>query len=193
MAASGVGMAAVQLLLAIPGTVLFATASAFKHDALSAAGCHHTLDYRALDYAKEVTRITNGDGVDVVLDPLGGADWRKGYDLLRPMGRLVAYGFANVMTGEPRNPASMLRQFLRTPRFSPLQLIETNRSVAGVSTGRLWSDPRILVSNLKAAFELCRQSGIRPRVDSVHTFEQATLAHRRIEERKNVGRVLLAP
>jgi NADPH:quinone reductase-like Zn-dependent oxidoreductase len=193
MAAGGVGMAAIQLLRTIPDTTTFGTASSSKHDVLRAEGCQHAIDYRTLDYANEVKRLTQGQGVDVVLDPLGGNDWRKGYDLLRPAGRLVAFGVANMMTGERRNPAAMLRQVLRTPRFSPFNLIEMNRSVAGVSTGRFWSDPQLLVESLTAAVEVCRRSNLRPRVDSVHPFEQAASAHRRIESRSNIGKVVLVP
>ena len=156
-------------------------------------GCRHAINYRSVDYAKEVRRLTDGEGVDVVLDSLGGGDWRKGYDLLRPSGRMVAFGIANIMTGKRRKPLPIIRELLRMPRFSPLQLMETNRSVAGVSTGRLWTNPQVLVESLKGAFQLCRQHGIRPRVDSVHTFEQAAAAHRRIVERKNIGRVILVP
>jgi synaptic vesicle membrane protein VAT-1 len=192
-AGSGVGTAAVQLLNTIPDIVLFATASAFKHEALHAMGCRHTINYRAVDYAKEVRRLTDGEGVDVVLDSLGGGDWRKGYDLLRPGGRMVAFGIANIMTGERRNPIPIIRELLRMPWFSPLQMIEANRSVAGVSTGRLWANPQVLVESLNGALELCRLRGIRPHVDSVHNFEQAAAAHRRIVERKNIGRVILVP
>lgn len=138
-------------------------------------------------------KLTHGQGLDVVLDPLGGSDWRKGYDLLRPAGRLVAFGVANMMTGERRNPAAMVRQVLRTPRFSPFNLMEMNRSVAGVSTGRFWSDPQLLVETLTAAVEVCRNNNLRPRVDSVHPFEQAASAHRRIESRSNIGKVVLVP
>jgi NADPH:quinone reductase-like Zn-dependent oxidoreductase len=53
----------------------------------------------ATDYAAEVSGLTPGEGVDIVLDPLGGHDWRKGLKLLRPCGRLVAYGFANLASG----------------------------------------------------------------------------------------------
>jgi NADPH:quinone reductase-like Zn-dependent oxidoreductase len=193
MAAGGVGMAAIQLLRTIPHTVTFGTASGSKHDALRAEGCRHAIDYRASDYAKEVTRITDGTGLDVVLDPLGGDDWRKGFNLLRPTGRLVAYGCANMMTGERRSPAAMIRELLRAPRFSPLKLLETNRSVAGVSTGRFWRDPQLLTESLTAAVERCCQYKLRPRVDSVYSFDQVTEAHRRIEGRNNTGKVILTP
>src|SRR5215470_6930363 len=96
MAAGGLGTAALQLCRAVDGVETFGTASAAKHAVLREEGCTHPIDYHTTDYAKEVRRLTGGEGVDVVLDPLGGADSRKGLKLLRPGGRLVAYGFANM-------------------------------------------------------------------------------------------------
>ncbi len=99
MAAGGVGTAVLQLCRSVDDLEVFGTASAAKHDVLRAEGCAHPIDYRATDYAAEVRRLTRGEGVDIVLDPLGGNDWRKGLKLLRPAGRLVAYGFANLAAG----------------------------------------------------------------------------------------------
>ena len=119
MAAGGVGTAVLQLCRTIDGVVTFGTASAAKHEALRAEGCTHPIDYRTADYAAEVRRLTNGEGVDVVLDSLGGADWRKGLKLLRPVGRLVAYGFANLASGQRRRPVHVLSQVASMPRLTP--------------------------------------------------------------------------
>ncbi len=193
MAAGGVGTAAVHVLRTIPNVVLFGTASGSKLDVLRAEGCEHAIDYRSLDYAKEVKRLTHGQGVDVVVDPLGGKDCRKGYELLRPGGRLVAYGFANMMTRERRNTVTRFREYLRTPRFSPISLLFSNRSVAGVGVGRFWDNPQLLTEGLTAVLELHHKHRFSPRIDSVHSFGEAAAAHRRIEDRVNVGKVLLAP
>ncbi len=107
MAAGGVGMAVLQLCRTVADTEVFGTASAAKHEALRAEGCAHPIDYRTTDYAAEVRRLTGGEGVDIVLDALGGSDWRKGMKLLRPCGRLVAFGFANMASGQRRRPARM--------------------------------------------------------------------------------------
>src|SRR5512142_2313757 len=110
MAAGGVGVAALQLCRTVEGVVTFGTASASKHQAIREEGCAHPIDYRTLDWAAEVRRITGGGGVDVVLDPLGGADTGKAYALLRPAGRLVMFGIANVASGERRNWLRFLRE-----------------------------------------------------------------------------------
>jgi NADPH:quinone reductase-like Zn-dependent oxidoreductase len=193
MAAGGVGIAALQLCATVPGVETFGTASASKHDILREEGCTHPIDYRSTDYVERVRRLTGGTGVDVVLDPLGGKDWAKGLSLLRPVGHLVAYGFANIAGGERRNLLRVLGQGLRIPRFTPLGLMSSNRSVSGVNIGHLWSEVALLRDELSAVLALWQEQKIRPRIDSVHPFIAAAAAHARITERHNVGKVILVP
>lgn len=84
MAGGGVGIAALQLCKTVENVTTFGTASPSKHAVIREEGCTHPIDYRSQDYASEIQRITNGKGVDLVLDPLGGRDWKKGYQLLAP-------------------------------------------------------------------------------------------------------------
>src|SRR3954454_6059715 len=105
MAAGGVGIAVLQLCRTVADVVTFGTASAGKHDVLRAEGCTHPIDYRTEDYAARVRDLTGGEGVDLILDPLGGRDWKRGLRLLRPVGHLIAFGFANLAGGERRNVA----------------------------------------------------------------------------------------
>ena len=193
MAAGGVGIAVLQLCRTVEGVVTFGTASAAKHDELRAEGCTHPIDYRRVDYAAEVRRLTGGQGVDVVLDPLGGRDWRRGLALLRPVGRLVAYGFANLASGEQRRRLRVVSQVLRVPLLTPLGLMARNRTVSGVNIGHLWNERALLREELEALLALWRAGRIKPRVDAVFPFADAAAAHRRLSERRNVGKVVLVP
>ena len=193
MAAGGVGIAVLQLCATVPGVETFGTASAGKHGVLREEGCTHPIDYRGTDYARRVRELTGGAGVDVVLDPLGGKDWATGLSLLRPVGHLVAYGFANIASGERRNPLRLVGQALRIPRFTPLGLMNGNRSVSGVNIGHLWPEVELLRAELSAVLELWREGKVRPRIDSVHPFTAAGAAHARLTERRNVGKVILVP
>jgi synaptic vesicle membrane protein VAT-1 len=197
MAAGGVGLAVLQLCRTIDDVVTFGTASASKHDAIRAEGCTHPIDYRTTNYAAEIRRLTDGTeggrGVDVVLDPLGGRDWKRGLRLLRPAGRLVAYGFANMASGEKRSVANMARQALGVPLLTPLGLMNRNQSVSGVNLGHLWGQVAMLREELEALLELWRGGVVRPRVDAVFAFAEAAQAHRRLTERRNVGKVVLVP
>lgn len=193
MAVGGVGTAALQLCRTVDELVTFGTASAAKHEVLRAEGCRYPIDYHTVDYAAEIRRLTGGEGVDVVLDALGGKDWRKGLKLLRPGGRLVAFGFANFATGERRNPARVAAQALATPLITPLQLMAHNRTVSGVHLGRLWGEAAILLEEFQAVLALWEAGRIKPRIDAAYPFTEAAAAHRRILRRQNVGKIVLTP
>ena len=193
MAAGGVGTAALQLLKTVPGVESFGTASASKHDHLRAMGCTYPIDYRTMDYEAEVRRITDGKGVDIVLDALGGNDLRKGYRLLRPAGRLVAFGFANAQGPGGRDLLKLAGAFLRTPFFHPLQLMGDNRAVIGVNLGHLWDEQEMLQEELAELLRLYDVGVVKPVIDGVYSFDQCRDAHARIEDGKNVGKVLLKP
>jgi synaptic vesicle membrane protein VAT-1 len=193
MAAGGVGTAVLQLCRTVDDVEVFGTASAAKHGTLRAEGCTHPIDYHATDYAAEVRRLTGGQGVDVVLDPLGGNDWRKGLKLLRPFGRLVAFGFANLASGPRRRPAHMAAQVLGVPLLTPLQLMNQNKTVSGVNVGRLWGEIAALREELQAVLALCDQGRINPRIDGSYPFTEAAAAHRRILRHQNVGKIVLTP
>ena len=193
MAAGGVGIAVLQLCRTLDGVVTFGTASAAKHDVLRAEGCTYPIDYRRVDYATEVRRLTDGEGVDVVLDALGGHDWRQGLALLRPVGRLVAFGFANLVSGERRRPLRVVSQALRVPLVTPLGLMARNRTISGVNIGHLWDQRALLREELEALMALWRAGRVQPRVDAVFPFADAAGAHQRIAERQNIGKVILVP
>jgi len=193
MAAGGVGVAAIQLCRTVADVEIFGTASASKHEFLRELGCDHPIDYRNLDYAAEVLRLTGGKGVDLVLDPLGGRDWKKGLRLLRPAGHLIAFGFANMSAGEKRSFLHMVRQALGVPLMTPLGLMDKNRTVSGVNVGHLWGEIEMLTEELEDLLALWRAGKIAPKVDAVVPFAEAARAHGRLEKRQNVGKVVLVP
>jgi synaptic vesicle membrane protein VAT-1 len=192
-AAGGVGTAVLQLCRTVEDLDVFGTASAAKHDVLKAEGCAHPIDYHATDYAAEVRRLTGGEGVDIVLDPLGGHDWRKGLKLLRPGGRLVAYGFANLASGQRRRPARLVSQMAGIPLLTPLGLMNHNRTVSGVNIAHLWGQIATLCEELQAVLDLWEQGSVKPHIDRTYPFAAAAAAHRRILQHQNTGKIVLVP
>jgi NADPH:quinone reductase-like Zn-dependent oxidoreductase len=194
MAAGGVGTAALQLCRTVDAVVTYGTASASKHDYLREHGCDHPIDYRSQDYAAEIRRLTNGRGVDLVLDALGGADWATGYDLLAPAGMLIAFGLANANTKSGRrNLFNVARQLVAVPRFSPMKLMDKNRGVAGVNMGHLFGEVDMLAEEMRAIFALYEQGKVRPHVSRTFPFSKAAEAHAELEQGRNVGKVVLTP
>ena len=192
-AAGGVGTAVLQLCQTVDDVTTFGTASASKHDHVRAQGCTHPIDYHSKDYVDAVEELTNGEGVDLVCDALGGADWKKGYSLLRPSGMLVCFGLANASKAGKRSLVRVAGQLLRTPRFGPMGLMGDNRSVAGLDLGSLWGHEAKIQEGLRKVVGFWETGAARPHIDGTYAFDDAAQAHERLERGKNVGKVLLVP
>ena len=192
--AGGVGLAALQIAQRL-GLVTFGTASSPQKLALAKEhGLDHAIDYAKTDFEEEVKRLTNGRGVDVVLDSLGGAGLAKGYRCLARCGRLVTIGAAQVAP-TARDPIALARAGLELVRggvFHPFRLIEDNKSIAGVQILLLWDDVERLTRGMRAIFEGWEAGAYRPHVDRVLPLERAAEAHRLLETRASKGKLLLA-
>jgi len=193
-AAGGVGLAAIDLCR-IQGAEVFGTASASKHTFLRERGVAHVIDYRTQDYEAEVKRLTGGRGVHIVLDAMGGEHWKKGYRCLAPSGRLVMFGLSSAATGKTRSILSLLKTLLRTPLFSfpPLRLINDNKALVGVNLGHMWGETELLTSWLLQLLAWYRGGKIRPTVGARFPLAEAAAAHHYIQERRNIGKVVLVP
>jgi NADPH:quinone reductase-like Zn-dependent oxidoreductase len=193
MAAGGVGLAAIQLCRPIPGVTLFGTASASKHEFLRQQGLHHPIDYRTKDFEAEVRALTNGRGVDMILDAMGGANWKKNYRLLAPLGTLMMFGLANATRPGTRSLLRAVGQLAQQPRWSPMKLMGENKAVMGLNMGHLFGETGLLKRGLDKLARLAAEGAISPIVDQVFPFSKAAEAHLRIESRQNVGKVILVP
>lgn len=193
MAAGGVGTAALQLCRTVEGVTTYGTASGSKHDYVRQHGCDHPIDYRTKDYVDEVRRLTDGRGVDVILDALGGPDWKKGYDLLAKAGILVAFGLANAISGSKRSWIHVIGQVIRIPKLNPMNMMNDNKAVAGVNLGHLWDQKPMLLEEMNAIVKLYEEGLFEPHVHAKVPFDRAGEAHAMLEGGKNLGKVLLVP
>jgi NADPH:quinone reductase-like Zn-dependent oxidoreductase len=189
-AAGGVGMAAIQLCKAA-GAEVIGTASASKHAVLREAGVTHCIDYRSEDFAAATMRVTNGRGVDIVLDATGA--FSKSYRVLAPLGRLVCFGLSSASSGMTPSRLTALWAVARLPWFHPIKLMNDNRAVIGVNLGHLWDHIDMLRREMLGLIADCEAGRIRPVVDRTFPLEDTAGAHRFIQERRNVGKVLLVP
>jgi NADPH:quinone reductase-like Zn-dependent oxidoreductase len=189
-AGGGVGIAATQLARLRRASVI-GTASAFKHAALRSFGVEHTIDYRHGDVAKEVSTITRGRGVDVILDPIGGESFMSSYRMLAPLGRLIILGISSASTGEQRNLWRAFRAWMSTPRFNPMSLINRNRGVFGLHVGHLWEERRQLTPIMEMLLSEFAAGRLKPVVARTFPLERVADAHRFIHSRANIGKVVL--
>lgn len=193
-AGGGVGLAALDIC-GVRGATAYGTASPWKHDALRERGAAACIDYRSQDFAAEIERITGGEGVHVVLDPLGADSWKKSYGCLCPTGRLVIFGMSRGAPNASAGKLDMVKALVKVPwlTLNPMRLLGDSRAVVGVNLQRIRDRPedaRRWMGELLGWWEAGR---LRPRIDRTFPFEEAAEAHRYIQERKNLGKVLLIP
>jgi NADPH:quinone reductase-like Zn-dependent oxidoreductase len=190
-AAGGVGIASTQIAKLL-GAEVFGTASASKHDACRECGVDHPIDYRERDFVKEVRRITGEkESIDLVMDAIGGRSFAKSFSLLRPGGRLVCFGAAGLVTGDRRNVPGAIKQLVQTPWFHPLRLSSNSKSVLGLNMLRLWDAKGSLDEWIDPLQEWVEAGKLRPVVAKAFPLEEGAAAHRFMQERQNVGKVVL--
>jgi NADPH:quinone reductase-like Zn-dependent oxidoreductase len=196
-AAGGVGIAATQVAR-IVGAEIFGTASAAKHDAIKAQGVDHPIDYRNQDFKAEIKRMTNGEGVDVILDPMGPTSFRKDYRILRPGGRLIMCGLSEAMNENGRDMRATLRSLLRMPTstmpwWNAGRLLNQNRGVFGLNLLSWWRREGGMDRITAPLLSDLNRKLLVPVVARSFPFEQAGDAHRYLAERRNIGKVVLTP
>lgn len=191
-AAGGVGIAAVQLAKARK-LITFGTAGASKQDYLRSIGVDHPIDYTRDDFQKAVRKIAP-EGIEMVLDAVGGDYFRRSYRCLGPTGRLVVYGFSTIVgPSGKREPVRAAKAMWQTPRFHPLKLIEHNVAVIGVHIGRMGHRGQVLKPQLEEIYRLYGTGEVKPVISKSFPLAEAAEAHRYIHARKNIGKVLLIP
>jgi NADPH:quinone reductase-like Zn-dependent oxidoreductase len=196
-AGGGVGISATQIARNV-GAEIFGTASPGKHDAIRAQGVTHAIDYRSQDFEAEVMRITNGEGVDLVMDALGPTSFRKDYRLLRPGGRLVMYGLSENSDNGVRNIPATLKSLAKMPLatmpwWKSLMVMNENKGVFGLNMLSWWDREGNLDRVTEPLLSDLEAGRLEPVVAEAFPFDRAGEAHEFIAQRRNVGKVVLFP
>ncbi|KAM7283130.1 synaptic vesicle membrane protein VAT-1 homolog-like isoform X1 [Ixodes scapularis] len=189
----GVGHAVAQLCKTVPEVTLIGTASKNKHDALTNL-VTHLLDHSS-DYAQEVTKISP-DGVDLVLDCLCGEDCKKGYGLLKPLGRYILYGTSCIVAGETKSFFSFAKSWWQVDKVSPIKLYDESKVIAGFNLRHLLYQQGMhdyVKGVVVKVFDLFEKKKIQPVVDSSWAFEDVAEAMQKMHDHKNIGKLTLNP
>jgi len=179
-AAGGVGSAAVQIARALDAHVIGVCSSA-KHHAVRALGAD-----QAFVYDDPAT-----PSADVILDAVGGRSIRRSYRLLRPGGRLVAFGAFSLVANGKRSLRSVVQAVPMVRGFSLIAQIDDSKSVIGLNMPTLWKHAGSINPWLGPACRLIADHRITPVIDREVPLEQAATAHRLLASRQNVGKIVL--
>ena len=176
-AAGGVGILAVQIAKAAGAHVIGTVSKDSKAALVREFGADAVINYATHDFADEAMKLTGNRGVDLILDAVGEPTLKRGLRCLAPFGHLILYG----RSGGAPEPLNL---------FS---LFEKSLKVSGFVLYTVTAVPHRLRHGIEASFQLMREGKLKLLIGETFPLAQAAEAHRHMESRESVGKLLLIP
>ncbi|HXG17851.1 MAG TPA: quinone oxidoreductase [Methylomirabilota bacterium] len=176
-AAGGVGIVAVQIAKAAGARVIGTVSNDSKIDVVKQYGADAVINYATSDFAEETKKLTDGKGVDLILDAVGKPTLEKGIQCLRPFGHLILYGRAG---GVP-DPLNLMTLF------------QNSLKVSGFVLYTVSAMPDKHKEGIEKSFQLMQQGKLKMLIGKKFALADAAEAHRHMESRQSVGKLVLVP
>ncbi len=175
--ASGIGTTAIMLATAL-GSRVFATAgSPERCAACERLGAERAIDYNREDFVAVIKEMTDGRGVDVVLDMVAGSYIQRNLSVLAEDGRMAFIAFLGGHRAEVDFRPVMMKRLTVTGSTLRPRPVEVKAAIARALNDKVWP--------------LIEAGPVRPVIDSTYPFDRAADAHRRIEVREHIGKIVL--
>jgi polyketide synthase PksM len=175
-ATGGTGLIAVQMAQHIGARIIATASSDEKLQYLSAMGVPDVINYKTLDFEREVMTITKGKGVDAVINTLSGDSIQKGINCLNARGRYIEIA----MTG------------LKSARNIDLSKMSNNQSFHSLDLRKLLlDDPEYGIDLGRELFSLVESNAIKVIIGKTFSFDNLKEAYRYLEARRNIGKVVI--
>ena len=189
-AAGGVGTAAVQLAKHYGCTVYGTTSNHKKFKILTELNIDKPINYVTEDFEEEILHSTDGKGVDVILEMVGGEVFRKSLNVLQPFGRVVIAGFASINL-KKWNPVSWGKTWYDLPRISLKHMAQNSYSVMAFHLGYLLPHNRLMNRIWADLITFVKSNNIHPVIGHTYKFEDIPAAHELMESRNSIGKIII--
>ena len=176
-AAGGVGIVAVQIAKAVGARVIGTVSSDSKIGLVKEYGAEAVINYATQDFAEEALKLTDGKGVDLILDAVGKPTLEKGLRCLAPFGHLMLYGRA----GGPPDPLNLFTLFQKSLKVSGFVLYTISAM------------PDKHREGIEKSFQLMGQGKLKLLIGKSFPLAEAAEAHRYMESRQSTGKLVLIP
>lgn len=189
-AAGGVGTAAVQIATCFGCATVGMAGSDAKLEQIRALGAESAVNYRCADFQARLAEAAGPGKFDVVVEVVGAEVFRAVWPVLAPFGRIVVAGFASLAL-QKWNPLSWLRTWRDLPKADIRTLAPASAGVMATHVGYLLDDPPRLTRIWGELMAFVAAHGIRPVVGATFAFDEMTEAHRLMESRRSVGKIVV--
>lgn len=176
-AAGGVGIVALQIAKAAGARVIGTVSSDSKADLAKQYGADAVINYETHDFAEEAKKLTEGKGVDLILDAVGKPTFAKGLKCLAPFGHSILYGQAG---GAP-DPVNVFGLFQNSLKVSCFGLYTAS------------AIPELHQKGIEQSFKLMQEGKLKLLIGKSFPLAEAADAHRLMESRQSVGKLILTP
>ncbi|GAB4435741.1 MAG: medium chain dehydrogenase/reductase family protein [Turneriella sp.] len=190
--AGGVGLAAIQMALNAGATIFATAGSEKKLELLENFGVNYPINYQTQDFEREVLRLAGGAKMDVVLDSVGGSSFKKDLNLLRPHGRVVAFGAAAFSERNLLKLPALLPQVISMLTLSMIDLMLHSKGFYGVNMLRVAKEkPDLLHYELQEVMKQFAARKLKTVVSRQMSWRQVAEAHEILESRSSTGKIVL--
>lgn len=190
----GVGLAVLDIARGLPGVALYASAGGeAKCRRLEQLGYLKAFDHRLGKVEDQVREHLRGKGVHLILDPLGPESYERSFGLLEPLGRLVCYGFSDLVSGPKRKLWHTVTSLLKVTKVNPITLMNKNQGLFGLNLAHLFDERDLVQDALRGLVDRIQDGRVRPTIDRTFplTARGAAAAHTLLHERGNFGKLVL--
>jgi NADPH2:quinone reductase len=174
---SGIGTTAIMLAKAFGATVITTAGSDDKCAACRRLGADLAINYKTDDFVTAAKAFTNGRGVDVILDMVGGDYIDKNHDLAAIEGRIVQIAFLNGAKATVNFGRLMMKRLVHTGSTLRARDVAFKAAIADALRAKVWP--------------LIEDGEVRPILDSTFKLADAEAAHRRMESSGHIGKIVL--
>ena len=193
-AAGGVGSSLVQLCRIKGIKTIGVIGSSHKRKTLEDLGCDHIIDKTTEDLWKKVEEFAP-QGVDLAFDANGVETMKESYKHLAPCGKLLVYGAHSMFPkkGGKVNWPKLAADFLRTPRFNPLDMTSQNKSLITFNLSFLFGREDLFREAMDDLLKWYEEGKLH--IPAVKSFrmDEVGLAHKELESGKTVGKLVVRP
>ena len=174
---SGIGVTAIQIAKAMGATVIVTAGSDAKCDACLALGADHAINYKTADFAVEVKKLTNGKGVNVILDMVAGSYVAREVECMAEDGRLVIIAVQGGIKAEFNAGLVLRKRLTITGSTLRQRSIEFKTAIARALREKVWP--------------LLESGAIKPVIHSTFPATDAAKAHALMESNQHIGKIVL--
>ena len=153
-------------------------------------GIDHAINYLDEDFEESVMKLTDGQGVDVIQEMVGGDVFKKSVRVLKPLGRIIVMGYAS-MDLKKWNPISWYKTWKGVPKANLMDMSKRVYSMMAFHLGYLMKDEAIIERIIQGLSEFVIKYNIRPVVGQTFSFDEIPKAHELMESRKSMGKIVI--